>query len=183
MTPKQVYSKYIADDTLSELSNRLITEITICNPLVVLDFGSGSGKHSNELQKIGIETIGIDISMMNVVRAHSKYDLPAVICADERILKFIHNIDLVFSCSVLDHIEDIGIIIDEFKRMARVVMLAETRDAPGDFYYPHDYENYGFKKLDYSYVSEPPNGDGATYEIWKWEKGQNESIHINDDLG
>ena len=182
MTPKEAYSKYIADDSLSGLSEMLISEIMNYNPLVVLDFGAGSGKHSNCLQEVGIETIAIDVSMMNVVRAYSKYDLPTVVCSDERVLKFIKDVDLTFTCSVLDHIEDIGIIIDEFKRISKTVILAETQDTPGEFYYSHDYESYGFKKINYNYKSYPPEGDGATYEIWIWERGQFENLNGHDDL-
>jgi ubiquinone/menaquinone biosynthesis C-methylase UbiE len=202
MTPKQTYSLYIADDTLSPLSYALIEEIRKENPLIVLDYGAGSGKHCNILQKAGIETICVDISMMNIVRAHAKYELPNLICSDERILKVIKDVDVLFTCSCMDHIEKIDMIIDEFKRIARVVILAETQDTPGEFYFNHDYESYGFKKVResievtckdsagseylngeiYSWTSEPPEGDGATYHIWKWVKGQKENGHANDDL-
>jgi predicted TPR repeat methyltransferase len=188
MTPKQAYSKYIADDTLSELSTYLIGNMLGIDAHSYLDFGMGSGKHAMELHEIEKEVIGIDISMMNVVRAHSKYDLPIVICSDERILKYIKNCDVVFTCSVLDHIEDISAIIDDFKRIAnKAIFLAETQDTPGEFYFAHDYESYGFEKVklgdsDYEYRSEPPDGDGATYHIYKWVKGQKENGHANDDL-
>jgi ubiquinone/menaquinone biosynthesis C-methylase UbiE len=183
MTAKDYYKSYIADDGISQLSERLIDTIVSHNPIVVLDYGSGSGKHCNILRNKGIYTISTDVSMMNVVRAYSKYDLPNVICSYESILKFFVGIDLVFTCSVLDHIENISMIIDEFKRIGKVVILAETKDVPGDLYFSHDYENYGFTKLDFEYVSEKPEGDGATYHIWKWVKGQKENMHSQDDLG
>lgn len=183
MTARETYSLYLADDTLSSLSDNLIDEILSYNPLHTLDFGSGSGKHSNILNLRGIVTLALDISMMNIVRSHSKYDLPFVACCDETYLGHVRYVDVVFTCSVLDHIKEIDTIIEHFKRIAnKAVILAETNDKPSEFYFSHDYESYGFVKTDYSYVSEPPNGDGATYSIWKWEK-RVQVDEANDDLG
>jgi ubiquinone/menaquinone biosynthesis C-methylase UbiE len=181
MTPKQSYSLYIADDTLSPLSTNLLEEITKYSPVHVLDFGMGSGKHIDILNKLGICTIGIDISMMNVVRAHAKYDLPFIACGDETYLRNLCNADVVFTCSVLDHIENIDGIIGEFKRIAnKAVILAETNDMPGEFYYPHDYKSYGFKELDFTWVS---GGDLATYHIYKWDRSNFVDKGPSDDLG
>lgn len=181
MTAKEYYKSYIADDSLSELSHELISIIERYSPIHVLDFGAGSGKHSSILHKKGISTIAIDVSMMNVVRAHAKYDLPFVACGDETYLRNLANVDIVFTCSVLDHIETVSGIIGEFKRIAnKAVILAETQDIPGELYYNHDYAAYGFKKVKQWFKME--QGDGATYYIWKWEKGQNEIIKNGDDL-
>lgn len=184
MTAANYYRAYLADDTISPLSDMLLAEIIRESPLHVLDFGSGSGKHSNFLNKKGIVTIAIDISMMNVVRSHSKYDLPFVACGDESYLGHLCNIDVVTTCSVLDHIENIEKIIDQFKRICnKSIIIAETKDVVGDLYFSHDYEKHGFKKVGFRWTSNQPEGDGATYYIWKWTKGQNEVLTINDDLG
>lgn len=181
MTAKNYYRTYISDDSRSPLSENLIQEIVKCNPVHALDFGMGSGKHIDTLNKLGICTLGIDISMMNVIRAHTKYDLPFVACGDETYLRNLCNVDVVFTCSVLDHIENVEGIISEFKRIAnKSVILTETNDEIGEFYYYHDYEKYGFKLLDFKWISD---GDLATYYIWKWTKGENESLKLNDDLG
>lgn len=118
--------------------------------------------------------------MMNIIRAKAKYELPCLVCSDETYLRNLVNIDVVFTCSVLDHIELVEEIIGEFKRICnKAVLLAETNDIPEKFYYPHNYESYGFKKLHFEWKSD---GDGATYSIWKWIKGSDEVLKVNDDL-
>ena len=145
MTSKEFYRLYQADDSFSELSKELLKEVLKYDPVHCLDFGSGSGKHLAPLHQAGICTIGIDISPMNVYKAIHKYDLPCVICSDETYLRNICNVDVVFTCSVMDHIEDINEIIDEFKRIAnKAVIMAETNDKIGQYYFPHNYQHYGF---------------------------------------
>lgn len=146
----------------------------------MLDFGCGSGKHLDVLHRANVCTIGIDISMINVIRANAKYELPCLICSDETYLRNLANVDVVFTCSVLDHIKDVDGIIDEFKRICnKSIVLAETNDTPSVFYYPHDYESYGFTKLDFEWKSD---GDGATYYLWKWVRGEGDTMQLNDDL-
>lgn len=145
----------------------------------------GSGKHLNVLNNTKICTIGIDISMMNVIRAKAKYELPCVVCSDETYLRNLANIDVVFTCSVLDHIKDIEGIVSEFKRICnKCVILAETRDVIGEYYFDHNYESHGFTKIHFDWKSD---GDGATYSIWKWskvnEKYEGKQYGIHDDLG
>lgn len=167
MHPKEFYKTYRADDKLSTLSSRLLYEISLFHPVHALEFGMGTGKHLNVLNIDGVATIGIDISPYNVAKAIHKYDLPCAICGDETYLRNLCNLDVVFTCSVLDHIEDITGIIDEFKRIAnRAVIIAETVDTPSDYYYSHDFESYGFKALSFQWKGQ----DGAVYRIWKWEK-------------
>lgn len=174
---KQFYMGYEADDNLSPLSERLINEILILNPVHVLDFGFGSGKHLSVLHKKGIVTHGIDISKTNVVTAIFKHSLPSVQLGDESYLRHCCNYDVVTTCSVLDHIKDIDGIIQEFKRIAnKAVLIAETNDQPGPHYYPHTYEDYGFNKIDFSWKSEM--GDGANYFIWIWWKQKELEVEI-----
>jgi ubiquinone/menaquinone biosynthesis C-methylase UbiE len=168
MNSKDYYKTYRADDTLSELSWTLLSEVMKFDPVHVLDYGCGSGKHLYMFHRNNICTIGVDISPMNCAKAIHKYDLPCIINSDETYLRHLCNVDCVFTCSVLDHIEDIDAIIAEFKRIAnKSVILAETNDRINEHYYPHVYEAYGFRKLDYSWLSD---GDGANYSIWIWEK-------------
>lgn len=174
MTPKQYYKNYQADDNLSRLSDELIDIIINEQPVHAFDFGCGSGKHLDILNRYGISTIGMDISFMNVMRAKAKYDLPCIICSDERYLRNLINCDVVFTCSVLDHIEDIDGIIRNLKRIAnKSIILAETRDVCGEYYFSHDYESFGFLPheiipgLEFTWKS--PD-DNAIYKIWKWNK-------------
>ncbi len=168
MTPKEYYRSYAADDKLSDLSRELLQQVMKYDPVHVLDFGCGTGKHLSPLNGAGIATIGIDISPMNCYKAIHKYDLPCVICSDETYLRNLCNVDVVFTCSVLDHIQYPEPIIDELKRIAnKAVILAETDNGVGEHYFSHLYNGYGFKPLKFQYVGE----DNAVYGIWVWEKG------------
>jgi ubiquinone/menaquinone biosynthesis C-methylase UbiE len=166
MTPKDFYRQYQADDNLSLLSIELLKQVYKFDPVHVLDFGCGTGKHMAALQKCNVVTHGIDISRVNVIMGMLKHDLPSISLGDEGYLRHYCNFDVVMTCSVLDHIEDIDGIIAEFKRIAnKGVVIAETNDTPNDFYYPHDYEKYGFVKVD-NFEWKSAEGDGAVYNVW-----------------
>jgi len=167
MTPKQFYKTYQADDNVSELAETLLTLINQEDAVHAFEFGMGSGKHLRRLRAKGIATFGIDISILNCIRAQSEMD--GIALGDESYLRHLVNFDCVFTVSVLDHIEDVDGIIGELKRICnKSVFLLETNDTPAEFYYPHDYESYGFVRLQDTWTS--VEGDGATYSIWKYKK-------------
>lgn len=171
MNSKDFYRTYQADDTYSELSRVVVAGILSHTPAHVLEFGCGTGKHLSRLHEAGVCTIGVDISPMNVYKAIHKYDLPCVICGDETYLRHFCNVDVVFTCSVLDHLPEVVGVVEEFKRIAnKAVLLAETQEVlPGSkYYYCHDYAAMGFILVD-GFTWKSPD-DGATYKIWKWIK-------------
>lgn len=163
MTPEKFYSTYQADDNLSPLSHKLISLVDNCSPMHVLDFGCGTGKHLNALPK-HVVTCGLDISLINLIHANVRNNCNFLALGDQQHLGHLRHFDVVMTCSVLDHIEHIDKIITEFKRIAqKAIFLAETNDVPGEYYYPHDYESYGFVKHNFQYTGE----DGANYFIWE----------------
>lgn len=163
--PKAFYKNYIADDNLSDLSYELYRLITELNPKHVFELGCGSGKNLKAFHSQGIVTCGLDISPMNIIRSHARNDLPFVIIGDDSNLGHLANFDVAFTCSVLDHIENIDKIIEELKRIAKTVFLAEaTLHNPELFYWNHDYESYGFVKANYEWIGQ----DQSTYHIWKY---------------
>lgn len=167
MTPaKKFYQHYEADDNLSGLSFALRDFVMTDKPQHVFEFGCGSGKNLKLFHDLGVVTCGMDISFMNVVNARIKHGLPFVIHGNEQHLGHIQHFDVVFTMSVLDHIELINRVVADLKGIARKALyLAETIETPGEYYYKHDYESLGFEKIkDFSWVGE----DGATYFIWKW---------------
>lgn len=167
--PKDFYRTYQADDTYSELSQVLVAGILSHTPAHVLDFGCGTGKHLSRLAAAGVCTVGVDISPMNVYKAIHKYDLPCVVIGDEGYLRHLCNCDVVFTCSVLDHLPEVAGVVEEFKRIAnKAVFLAETQEVVGEFYYCHDYAAMGFTLVE-GFEWKSPD-DGATYKIWKWIK-------------
>lgn len=164
MTPKQYYTNYLADDGISELSLKIVDLIREDNPNHIFEFGMGTGKN---LRMFSECTAGLDVSFVNCIVAKAKNSIPMIVVGDETHLRHLCNFDVVFTISVLDHITNIDGIIGEFKRIAnKAIYLAETNDVPGDFYYPHDYESYGFTKIDYAWKS---LSDGANYHIWKYK--------------
>lgn len=174
MTAKAFYKNYLADNLVSDLSLKLAELIKLEKPNSVFEFGCGTGKNLKLLDPI--VTCGLDVSPQNVTVAHYRNERSFAIIGDETNLGHLANFDVAFTCSVLDHIEDINRIIKELKRIAPVIFLAETNDVPGEFYFPHDYESFGFEKVlnDYHYTKQIEyswvGNDKAVYNIWKWTK-------------
>lgn len=108
------------------------------------EFGCNIGKN---LKNLGFEnTSGIDIS----ARAIKEAVVDGLICGDEKHLQSIEDdsYDVVFTCSVLNHIEDIDSIIEHLKRIAKkYVLLVESQDSTFQNHFPHNYEKMGFKKV------------------------------------
>ena len=168
MQAKRFYQDYLADNGISALSEELLLLIKQDRPESVLEFGCGTAKHLKALPNVKFK-LGIDVSLNNLIHGHVRNDQNYLVLGDEDILPRLQLFDTVFTCSVLDHIEHVGSIIVEMKRIAqKSIYLCETNDTPGELYYPHNYEEYGFEKTGFSWKSE--NGDGATYHIWKWRK-------------
>ena len=162
--PKAFYKKYLADGKAYPLNHELVRTIMSFEPSNVFEFGCGVGKNLLLLREKGVESVvGIDISEGAVKKAREN-GLKAT-KADETYLSSLSSFDVAFTCSVLDHIENVNKIVGELKRISRKgVVLMETNDTPAKYYYPHDYESYGFVKTGYTYQSTQPDGDGALYE-------------------
>lgn len=165
---KKYYRKYLADTEVRTLNQKLIEIILSYSPKTVFEFGAGRGKNLKLLTdtKPTVKALGIDISKNNI----KKKVFDGLKVGTEDDLPNLGRFDVVFTCSVLDHIEYISSIITSFKEMANTIVIAETNSYDDRFYYKHNYEGYGFKKLDYVYCSNGIHGDGATYEIWTWNK-------------
>lgn len=171
--PKHFYKSYVADSKIYHCNIRLAKEILSYNPKTVFEFGCGVGKNLNllgQMSQYSTTVEGIDISPEAVKIARESF--LNVNLGTEEQLKEVKNHDVAFTCSVLDHIRDIDSVIIELKRIAsKAVILLETNDVPAKFYYPHDYEGYGFIKTGYEYKSDKASGgDGAVYYLYKWEK-------------
>src|SRR5215212_7221523 len=82
----------------------------------VLDFGAGTGQQAQLLSDHGFDVVAID--------------LPSSTYADHRLFPVIDydgqhipladgSIDVIFSSNVLEHVEDISVIMREFRRVLR----------------------------------------------------------------
>ncbi len=174
---KEFYKNYLASDEKVQLHYKLYDTILNMKPHYnILEFGCGTAKNIIHLYKFFNsiwEVRGIDISEKNIEAAKQKISERENIIltvGDENYLKEYRDdyFDVTFTCSVLDHIENIDEIISQMKRISTTgIVLAETNDTPGEFYYPHDYEKYGFTRISFMHKSEI---DGAIYEIWTWKR-------------
>jgi len=127
------------------------------NPYVhtAYEFGCGTGHNMVHLEEMGIKTFGSDLSEVAVPLAYRKgLD---VVCENESILDHLKNFDLVYTLSVLNHIEDIEWIMKEISRIADIQRIfiesPVIPDNAHEFWYVHDYESYGLKKIDYEWES------------------------------
>ncbi|CAB4177852.1 AdoMet_MTases domain containing protein [uncultured Caudovirales phage] len=168
--PKSFYHNYQANNNLFEIDRLLINEVLSVSPQTILDFGTGTGKNIKFIHdlKPSIVVCGLDMSFLNIIHARAKNELPFLIIGDESHLCRLTNFDVIMTCSVLCHIENINEIVKEFKRIVNYsIFIAETNNIAGEFYYPHDYESFGFKKTNKSWHSAANN---STYNIYQWNK-------------
>lgn len=168
--PKSFYYNYQANDEVAPLDEMMNYFVIGKHPDSVLDFGCGVGKNLNYIRERSdkpITVCGIDMSFLNIVHARAKYHIDMLIIGDEYHLCRLQDFDVVVTTSVLCHIEDITDIIEQFKRIAnKSVIICETNDVVGEFYYPHDYESMGFIDTGIQQVS----GNNALYKIYIWKK-------------
>ena len=168
LSAKEFYKRYVADEQMYELNHVLVKNILSYKPQSVLEFGCGPGKHLVELSSSGIAKLsGIDISPKAVEVAKKKgLDVSE---GTENSLKSIesNSYDIVFTCSVLDHIENIEDLVSDLSRIAKTaVIVAETNDVIGDYYYPHNYLSLGFTDSGYSWKSDLQPPMMAEYRIY-----------------
>ena len=183
--------KFLADDYIRPLNHDLVWEIiTKFHPRSVFEFGCGQGKNlALLLEEFGNlivtdKAVGIDVSEYAIKKGRQSHPSlnsdsnHRISVGDEDTLVYMKSksFDVSFTCSVLDHIEKeetIAEIINHLKRISKqgVILYETVVDNKQDiYYYPHDYDSYGFKRdpPDYAYVSNP--GDGNTYSIWQWRR-------------
>lgn len=177
--PKEFYRTYLADDSLSIISKQVIGLIKEERPVHALEFGGGTGKNICAMD--GVQGMSLDISFLNLAKAHLHNNLNYQILGDESVLRHLCNFDVVFTVSVLDHIEEVKGIIGEFKRIAnKSIFLAEAIvHEPEKYYYLHDYESFGFVRMPFTWTGE----DGYEYGIWRYRHTDVRQNSINDDMG
>jgi len=170
MEPKSFYSTYLANDKIYKIDKILVDLVLKEQPREVFDFGTGTGKNLKQIMQLdsSITVCGLDLSLLNIIHARARNDIPFLIVGDEYFLCRLTSFEVSMTCSVLCHIQNIDAIISDLKNLTRKsIIIAETNDIVGEFYYPHDYESYGFEDLGISWYSE---ANRATYKFYKWTK-------------
>lgn len=152
MSYKDYYIKTPADDIMTTANELLCLEITKYHPKSVFEFGAGTGKNIVLLWKYNpdMSAYGCDLNPENIQKA----DKNGVWLeeGDEYIMQYYGNIDVVFTCDVLNHIPDIRYIVEQMKNLCnKAIVICEKENN-------HDYRSFGFEIID------------EKYGIWKWKK-------------
>ena len=157
------------------MNNAIAEFIAAQNPRNVFEFGCHDGRNLALLQALNhnITCSGIDINPRAIANGIRKWKSLFLFCGDESRLKENPNLayDVVFTSSVLCHIEQPKEIISDLVRMAkRGVLLCETQEIKGKYYWAHDYRSMGFKLFKSMKSVPEPQGNGALYDFWWLQK-------------
>lgn len=164
---KQHYRNYNPSCIITPIKERFFSELT--NYKFIFEFGCNNGLNLTTIKNLypESEVYGIDVNQQSLDPL-----IPFTHQGDEEFLKTIPDNceDLIFTSSVLCHIPNIDEIIIQFKRIASTVVLLETNEIKGEYYFSHDYEKFGFVKEYSMYSPNNPIGNGALYDKWIWKK-------------
>jgi len=144
--PKRRYRSFIRDEIEHDFNSFIALYARHYER--IFEFGCNTGFNLNLIKKINpnASLFGVDLSKPAIDQGKEKYKLNLEI-GDENYLSHItHNsFDLVFTCSVLNHIPDIDKIILQLQRIGRTCLFIECPIVLGVNYYGHDYYSYGMK--------------------------------------
>jgi SAM-dependent methyltransferase len=107
------------DDVQAEALSWLLDELKMNKMARVLDFGCGNGMHREAIGKAGGKWFGVDLrSSPEVDRATEGAGNRVVY--DGRRLPFRNGcVDVVFTCQVLEHVEDLKAVFNELARISK----------------------------------------------------------------
>jgi len=153
---------YHVQAEISKLNLLTYGFISSYEPESVFEFGCNMGRHLNQLRDLfKCHVFGIDINE-NSIRSGNKLFGFENLIKDETYLKEIptNSYDIVFTNSVLCHIEEIDDIVKELRRIARTaVVVCETRLKKGEHWYNHGYNGFT------SVISQYAKTVGCIYEV------------------
>lgn len=116
-----VYGDFAPDPTSRDLvglkARWLVEQLPVTDAPLVLDYGAGEGKHLRLVRKVKPQArlVGVDIR-----EPHTAVDFEFHHVASNAPLPFADNaFDLVMSCDVLEHVENIERSLDEICRVLR----------------------------------------------------------------
>ncbi|MFH2037674.1 MAG: class I SAM-dependent methyltransferase [Candidatus Zixiibacteriota bacterium] len=149
---------YLAYRDIPELIKKYV------NGKKALDFGCGTGRSMRFLKKLGLDTIGIDISQeMLTIAKNSDPDGEYILVKDGDLGHLKDNsFDLILSAFTFDNISDFNMKIENFKQLRRIlkddgviISIVSTPDI-----YIHEWMSFSTK--DY-----PENNDAVSGDIVK----------------
>ncbi len=132
----------LQDEIIRPVNHRVVEECMKFNPKSVFEFGCNNGKNLTLFPK-EVKLCGIDVNPD--VLKH-----PCTHVGDEKYLEyFIDNaFDVVFTCSVLNHIPFIEDIVRDLKRISKHTVSIEYSKHEDERWFIHNYARLGFKKVD-----------------------------------
>lgn len=137
------------------------------------EFGCNCGANlkyiRDELPNAQVE--GIDINEYAVNYGRENFNLELEV-GDEKSLRGIlpvHNFDVVFTSSVLNHMVHVNGIITSLKNMGKKVVLMEANVTQEPDFWSHDYTGFGFKKEWEIFSPESISGHDVLYECFTWK--------------
>ncbi len=109
----------VADSIQADALDWLLKELKMNRGTKVLDFGCGDGRHQKTIQRAGCEWFGVDlVSYPEVNKTKKAYSDRAVY--DGHKLPFNRqSFDVVFSCQVLEHVQDLQTVFRELGRVCK----------------------------------------------------------------
>lgn len=153
----------------SDLNSIMYGFIAAQKPKSIFEFGCNAGRHLKRLEDLlGVETFGIDINIKSV-RLAKKNNLNIKL-GDEKYLPKVGEYDIVLTNSVLCHIHNIDEIVNELKRIGKMVVIVETNSKNQKYYFKHDYEAMGFTPV----FSEYTGSNKCTYKLYFYESSNND---------
>lgn len=168
LTPKEFYERWQPSITRTKLKQYFFDEIEEHSS--VFEFGCHNGLNLEWIQSIyrNVDVFGIDLNR-ELIREGQKKGRNYITYGHEGTLKHFRKFDIVFTASVLCHIEEVDKIISELIRISnRRVVLIETIEKLSKYYFPHDYKKHGFIDTR-SIRNSTINGNGALYTHWELE--------------
>lgn len=169
---KMFYQEFDAGSTIHMINEYVLRRVVLHCPKNALEFGCNNGKNIQRLKDLWpyVDIVGIDVSRNAVQKAISKG--LCVGLGDELFFndKADDIFDMIFTISVLCHIPDIDNLITQMQRCSKRIIIAETNERLGRFYFSHDYKKYGFVSVMEIYAPPNPVGNGALYHIMEWSR-------------
>ena len=163
MKSKEFYKRrYHPQRNLSAANIKLYNLILDLDVVSIFEFGCGVGRHLERLSDWGHDVAGMDISK-DCIREAKKNGLKVSV-GDETKLHKIKPRDLVFTNSVLCHMEDITEALEELKRIStKYLIMCECVTKDNVHWYIHDYPGKLITTID-SHLN-----NGATYNVYLCE--------------
>jgi SAM-dependent methyltransferase len=147
---KYYKTKYHPQYNLSAANIRLYNQILNLKVNSIFEFGCNVGRHLIRLQSMGYIVAGMDINK-DFVRSAILSDIEAEVGDEDSLKEYIgKQFDLSFTNSVLCHMppDSTKKAIIQLKRITKKHIIAlECVSKSNNFWWIHDYEKYGFKKV------------------------------------